>query len=242
MKQDEGTVLVDEGVVAASRINLLWCRISSPIAGRTGVRMVDPGNLVTASQAPTGAAGSATAPLGIVIVNQIQPIAVIFSVPQGDYQRLLEVSAGFHKPLQTQALSQETGASLGSGALSSADNRVDPTTGSVKMKARFANAGEGLLPGQFVNIKLTLQTLLHATTIPATAVNQGPDGPFAYVIGTDQKVSMRSIKISLIQDTTAVVVAGLRRGESVVTDGQMSLTTGSTVQVRAPGPAPAPAP
>jgi membrane fusion protein, multidrug efflux system len=242
VKQDEGTVLIDEGVVATSRINLLWCRITSPIAGRAGVRMVDPGNLVTASQAPTSNSSGATAPVGIVIVNQIQPIAVTFSVPQGDYQRLSEVSDAFHKPMATQALSQETGASLGSGALNIADNRVDPTTGSVKMKARFANTDERLLPGQFVNIKLTLQTLAHAMTIPATAVNQGPNGPFAYVIGADQKVSIRSIKIGLTQDTTAVVSAGLKPGETVVTDGQMTLTAGSVVKVKAPVTAPALAP
>jgi multidrug efflux system membrane fusion protein len=242
VKQDQGTVLVDEGVVATSQINLMWCRITSPIAGRTGVRMVDPGNLVTASQAPTSTTSTTTAPLGIVVVNQIQPIAVTFSVPQGDYQRLSELSDGFHKPLATQALSQETGASLGSGALSIADNRVDPTTGSVKMKARFANTDERLLPGQFVNIKLTLQTLMHATTIPAAAVNQGPNGTFVYVIGSDLKVAMRSIKISLTQDTTAVIVAGLKPGETVVTDGQMSLTAGSAVKVKPPVPAPPPVP
>jgi multidrug efflux system membrane fusion protein len=176
------------------------------------------------------------------VVNQIEPIAVTFSVPQGDYQRLSDVSGGFRKPLATQALSQETGASLGTGALSIADNRVDPTTGTVKMKARFANADERLLPGQFVNIKLTLQTLVQATTIPAAAVNQGPNGPFAYVIGADQKVSMRSIKVDLTQDATAVIATGLKPGETVVTDGQMSLSAGSVVKVTVPAPAPVPAP
>ncbi len=100
-----------------------------------------------------------------------------FSVPEGDYQRLSEVSDGFRKTLATQALSQDTGASLGTGELSIADNRVNPTTGTVKMKARFANAGAVLLPGQFVNVQLTLQTLANATTIPAAAVNVGPTVP-----------------------------------------------------------------
>jgi multidrug efflux system membrane fusion protein len=204
--------------------------------------MVDPGNLVTASEAPSSTTSSTTAPLGIVVVNQIEPIAVTFSVPQGDYQRLSDVSGGFRKPLATQALSQETGATLGAGALSIADNRVDPTTGTVKMKARFANSDEHLLPGQFVNIKLTLQTLSQATTIPAAAVNQGPNGPFAYVIGADQKVSMRPIKVSLTQDATAVIATGLKPGETVVTDGQMSLSAGSVVKVTVPAPAQPPAP
>ena len=242
VKQDQGTVLLDEGVVATAEVNLRWCRIISPIAGRTGVRMVDPGNLVTASEAPTSSTSDATAPLGIVVVNQIEPIAVTFSVPQGDYQRLSEVSDGFRKPLATQALSQETGDSLGAGALSIADNRVDPTTGTVKMKARFPNAKERLLPGQFVNIRLTLQTLSQATTIPVAAVNQGPNGAFAYVIGADQKVSMRPIKVSLTQDATAVIATGLKAGETVVTDGQMSLSSGSVVKVKPLVPTDPPAP
>jgi multidrug efflux system membrane fusion protein len=176
------------------------------------------------------------------VVNQIEPIAVTFSVPQGDYQRLSEVSDGFRKPLATQALSQETGDSLGAGALSIADNRVDPTTGTVKMKARFPNAKERLLPGQFVNIRLTLQTLSQATTIPVAAVNQGPNGAFAYVIGADQKVSMRPIKVSLTQDATAVIATGLKAGETVVTDGQMSLSSGSVVKVKPLVPTDQPAP
>jgi multidrug efflux system membrane fusion protein len=242
VKQDEGTVLLDEGVVSTAQVNLRWCRVTSPITGRTGVRMVDPGNLVSASEPPTSSTSGTAAPVGIVVVNQIEPIAVTFSVPQGDYQRLSEVSDGFRKPLATQALSQETGVALGVGALRIADNRVDPTTGTVKMKARFANADERLLPGQFVNIKLTVQTLSQATTIPAAAVNQGPNGPFAYVVGADQKVSMRPIKLSLIQDVTAVITTGLKPGEIVVTDGQMSLSPGSVVKVTVPASAQPPAP
>jgi membrane fusion protein, multidrug efflux system len=245
VKQDEGIVLLDEGAVATAQINLRWCRIISPISGRTGVRTVDPGNLVTATEAGTrttsGLTGTTTSPIGIVIVNQIEPIAVTFSVPQGDYQRLSEVSDGFRTPLATQAISQETGASLGAGELSIADNRVDPTTGTVKMKARFANTDERLLPGQFVNIQLTLQTLAHATTIPTAAVNQGPNGSFAYVIGADQKVSMRPIKVGWTQDATAVISTGLTPGETVVIDGQMSLSAGSLVKITPPTAAKPPA-
>jgi membrane fusion protein, multidrug efflux system len=157
VKQNEGIVLFDEGVVATAQVNLDWCRITSPIDGRAGVRLVDPGNYVTTSAATSftsGASGTTSSPIGIVIVNQIEPIAVTFWVPQGDFQRLSEVSDGFRKPLATQALSQDTGASLGTGELTIADNKVDPTTGTVKMKARFDNAGALLLPGQFVNVRL----------------------------------------------------------------------------------------
>jgi multidrug efflux system membrane fusion protein len=244
VQQDEGIVLLDEGAVATAQINLRWCRIISPIAGRTGVRTVDPGNLVTVSAATrstSSTTGATTSPIGIVIVNQIEPIAVTFSVPQGDYQRLSEASDDFRKPLATQALSQETGASLGAGELSIADNRVDPTTGTVRMKARFANTDERLLPGQFVNIRLTLRTLAYATTIPTAAVNQGPNGSFVYVVGADQKVSMRPIKVGSTAGATAVISTGLTPGETVVIDGQMSLTAGSTVKISLPTAAKPPA-
>ncbi len=118
-----------------------------------------------------------------------------------------------------------------------ADNRVDPATGSVEMKARFENTGDLLLPGQFVNVRLTLQTLSNATTIPVAAVNVGPDGSFAYVVGTDQTVSMRPIEVGQTEGTTAVITTGLQPGETVVTDGQMSLTAGLAVKATPPTPA-----
>lgn len=239
VKQDEGIVMLDQGVLATAQVNLNWTRITSPIDGRAGVRLLDPGNYVTtagSTSSTSGMTGSTTGPVGIVIINQIEPIAVIFSVPQGDYQRLSEVSNGFRKPLDTQAFSQDTGASLGTGQLSIADNRVDPTTGTVKMKARFANADDLLLPGQFVNAKLTLQTLSNAITIPTAAVNVGPNGPFAFVVGANQTVSVRPIKVGWTEGTTAVITTGLTSAETVVTDGQMTLTAGSVVKVITPAP------
>ena len=245
VKEDEGTVQLDQGLVATAQVNLNWCRITSPIDGRAGVRTVDPGNYVSpsaGSSTTSATTGAATSPVGIVIINQIEPIAVTFSVPQGDYQRLSEVSSGFRKPLATEAMSQDTGASLGTGQLSIADNRVDPTTGTVEMKARFENTGDLLLPGQFVNVHLTLQTLTNATTIPSAAVNVGPDGSFVYVVGAGQIVSMRPVKVGQTEGATAVITTGLKPGETVVTDGQMTLTAGSVVQVSAPAPTPPPAP
>jgi membrane fusion protein, multidrug efflux system len=244
VKQDEGIVLLDGGVVATAQLNLNWCRITSPIDGRVGVRLLDPGNYVSAGASTSmtsGTTGSTTSPVGIVIVNQIEPIAVMFSVPQGDYQRLSKVSDGFRKPLATQAFSQETGASLGAGELGIADNRVDPTTGSVKMKARFDNTADLLLPGQLVNVRLTLETLAKAITIPTAAVNVGPNGTFAYVVGTNQTVSVQPIKVGWTWGTTAVVTTGLTSADTVVTDGQMTLTAGSAVKIVAPTPANPPA-
>jgi multidrug efflux system membrane fusion protein len=255
VKQDEGTVETDEGVVANAKVNLGWCRIVSPISGRAGVRLVDPGNLVSASgsvnslpatasatstsggSTSTAGAGGSNSGSGIVIINQIEPIAVTFTVPQGDFQRLSDASNAFRNPLTTEATSQETGASLGMGSLSIADNRVDPTTGTVELKARFANTDEKLWPGQFVNVVLTLQTLSNVVTIPTTAVNHGPKGSFAFVIGSNNKVSVRPITVSWTQGQIAVIKNGLKAGETVVTDGQMILKDGSTVRIVQAAPA-----
>jgi len=243
VKQDEGTVLVDQGTVAAANVNLGWCHIVSPVTGRVGVRLVDPGNLVSSSGSvsstpSTAAATSSSTPssgssgaTGIVVVNQLQPIAVTFTVPEGDFQRLSDVSNGFRKPMMTKAFSQETGVLLDTGQLSIADNRVDPTTGSVELKARFPNAAEKLWPGQFVNVQLTLQVLPRVTTIPVTAVNQGPNGSFLYVVGANKTVSMRPVTVAWTQGSTVVVKSGVHAGETVVTDGQMILKAGSSVRI-----------
>ena len=255
VKQDEGVVLLDQGAVDAAAVNLRFTRIVSPISGRAGVRLVDAGNIVnggaasptTTTNSAAGASGisgansSASGATGIAIVNQIEPIAVTFTVPQGDFQRLAEVSDGFRRPLSTVAVSQETGATLGSGLLSIADNRVDPATGTVQLKARFPNADHRLWPGQFVNVQLTLQTLPGVTTIPSGAVNQGPKGPFAYVVGPGGKAIVRPLKVGVTQGSVAVITSGVQPGESVVVDGQMTLKAGARVKVRPPAPVAGPA-
>jgi multidrug efflux system membrane fusion protein len=251
VQQDEGTVLVDEGAVAAAKVNLGWCRIVSPINGRAGVRTVDPGNLVSASGSvsntpstasatssaatpSSGSSGGGASGTGIVIINQIEPIAVTFTVPQGDFQRLVAASDGFRQPLTTKALSQETGAVLGSGQLSIADNRIDPATGTVELKARFANADDSLWPGQFVNVQLTLQTLEHVVTVPSAAVNRGPNGRFVFLIGPNDTVTVRPVTVGSTQGTTDVIKSGLQAGDRVVLDGQMTLKAGSRVKITNP--------
>jgi multidrug efflux system membrane fusion protein len=228
VKADEGTVLIDEGAVAAAKVNLNYCTIRSPVDGRVGLRLVDPGNIVSTSDTT-----------GILIVNQITPIAVTFTIPQGDFQRLAQISNGFTRPLATTALSQETNTVQGQGELSIADNHVDPTTGTVAMKARFPNGDRRLWPGEFLNVRLSTQTLKDATVIPASAVNQGPNGLFAYVVGPDHKAAVRPIALITTQDAVAVIKSGLKPGETVVTDGQMILKPGALVSARKPGAAPA---
>jgi len=225
VRQDEGTVQNDAGAVAAAKVNVGWCRIKAPVSGRIGVRLVDPGNIVTTSLTT-----------GIISVNQIQPIAVTFTVPQGDFQRLASVSGGFTRPLTTEAISQETGATLGTGELIVADNHVDPSTGTVELKARFANDGRQLWPGQFVNVRLTLQTLSHAITVPSSAVNQGPKGAFVYVVGADSKAMVQPVVVATTEGDVAVIQSGVKPGQTVVTDGQMSLRPGAMVSTgRQPG-------
>jgi multidrug efflux system membrane fusion protein len=221
VKQDEGVVMLDQGQVAAAQVNLNYCRIASPVTGRVGVRLTDPGNLV-----------SSTDTTGIIVVNQLSPIAVTFTVPEGDFQRLAAMSDGFRKLLKTQAYSQESGVLLDTGELTVADNRVDPSTGTVQLKARFANSGQKLWPGQFINVRLTLQTLQHVVTVPSVAVNEGPNGAFVYVVAQHRKVQVRPVSVQVTQDQISVIQNGLQIGDTVVTDGQVSLSPGATVAIR----------
>jgi membrane fusion protein, multidrug efflux system len=218
--QMEGAVMVDKGSVAAAQVNLNYTRIVAPIPGRVGVRLVDAGNVVSTNDTS-----------GIVTINQISPIAVTFTLPQGEFQRLSLASDGFSKPLVTEAYGQESGELLDTGELVVVDNRVDPSTATVQLKARFANAKHHLWPGQLLNVRLTLQTLHEVLALPTIAVNQGPKGPFAYVIENDVAV-VRPLVIDLRQDEITTVKSGVAVGEAVVVEGQGSLRPGAKVSVR----------
>jgi membrane fusion protein, multidrug efflux system len=222
VSQLEGTVMVDRGEVAAARVNLNYTRIVAPVAGRIGVRYVDAGNVVSTLDTA-----------GIVTINQISPIAVTFTVPQGEFQRLAQVSDGFRKTLVTAAYSQESGQLLDTGELVVVDNRVDPATASVQLKARFNNPERRLWPGQLLNVTLTLQTVHNALAVPSAAVNEGPKGPYTYVAKDDMAV-LRPLEIDLRQDEITVVRSGLQAGETVVVEGQASLRPGAKVSVRHP--------
>jgi multidrug efflux system membrane fusion protein len=239
VSQMEGAVMLDQGALAAAQVNLNYTRILAPVAGRVGVRLVDAGNVV-----------STTDTAGIVTINQITPIAVTFTVPQGEFLRLTQVSDGFRKPLVTEAFSQESGQLLDTGELVVVDNRVDPATATVQLKARFTNAQRHLWPGQLLNVRLTLQTVRNVLALPTVAVNQGPKGSFAYVI-EDDKAVLRPLEVELGQDEITVVRSGVEPGDAVVVEGQGSLRPGAKVRVRpvpasatvtAPGATPAPDP
>ncbi len=220
VRQLEGTVMLDEGAVDAAQVNLAYTRILAPVAGRVGVRLVDAGNVV-----------STTDTAGIVTINQISPIAVNFTLPQGEFLRLTQVSDGFRKPLVTQAYSQESGQLLDTGELVVVDNRVDPNTATVQLKARFVNSEHRLWPGQLLNVKLTLQTIHDVIALPTIAVNQGPRGAFAYVV-KDNTAVVQPLEIDIRQDEITVVRSGVAAGDTVVVEGQGSLRPGSKVAVR----------
>ena len=228
VRQLEGTVLIDQGAVASAQVNLTYCRITSPVTGRVGVRLVDPGNLVASTDAG-----------GIISINQLEPIAVTFSVPQADFQRLVGVSSFFHRALTTQAFSQDSGAPLGSGELSIADNHVDASSGTVQLKARFVNSERKLWPGQFVNVRLTLNVLHAALTIPKSAINRGPEFTYVYVIGADDTVAVRPVKLGPTEGDRVAVATGLMPGERVVVDGADKLRDGAKISLREESGAPA---
>jgi len=229
VKQLEGTVITDKAAEAAAQVNLEFTRITAPVAGRIGLRAVDPGNTVTA--------GGTT---GIAVITQMNPIDVQFSVPQDRVPDIQDAVAA-SKTLAVAALDRTRSDQLDAGTFSTLDNVVDTTTGTVKAKARFDNAQARLFPSQFVNVRLTLRTL-SALVVPVTAVRTGPNGPFVYVIGEDRTVSMRPVKRGESTVDVTAITEGLKLGELVVTEGGDRLSEGSHVMLQGERPAAAPRP
>ncbi|MDM0030830.1 efflux RND transporter periplasmic adaptor subunit [Variovorax sp. J22P271] len=229
VKQLEGAVISDRAAEAAAKLNLDYTRITAPVAGRIGLRTVDPGNNVAAN-----------ASTGIAVITQMNPIDVQFAVPQ---DRVPDIQAQLAKgeALQVKALDRVRSAVLDTGVFSTLDNVVDTSTGTVRAKARFANNGTPLFPNQFVNVQMVLRTV-DALVVPVTAVRIGPNGNFVYVVNEDRTVSVRNVKRG---DATVDVVAildGLQAGEDVVTEGGDRLKDGARVALQGDKPATAPRP
>jgi multidrug efflux system membrane fusion protein len=227
--QYEATLASDQAQIDSARTNLDYTTITSPIDGRTGIRNIDIGNIVHAAD---------TSP--IVVVTQLQPIAVIFTLPADD---LPAVERGAAKGrLKVSAFAKDNQTPLAEGTLELVDNQIDVTTATVRLKSVFPNADRALWPGQFVNARLLVDTERGGLVIPATAVQRGPDGTYTWVIGPDSKVAMRAITVLQSQDGQALIGQGLKAGEQVVVDGQYKLQSGSKVQpMPAPPPTPGPA-
>ena len=217
--QLEGAVRIDQAAIESARLNLAYARIVSPIDGVTGIRQVDPGNLVRAGD-----------PTGIVIINQLNPIALLFTLPQDELPRIApQLSRG---ELPVEAWSRDGQTRLGIGKLELVDNQINQTTATVRLKATFDNPQHMLWPNQFVKARLRLTTRTDALVVPASAVQRGPDGTFVYVIEANQTVSARPVDIELTQGEIAIVAKGLSAGEQVVVEGQGQLRPGAPVQAR----------
>ena len=206
----------------SAKLNLVYSRITAPIAGRVGLRQVDAGNMVRASDAG-----------GLAVIAPIQPINVVFSVPADNIQKVLGQTAKSGK-LPVEAWDRDLKARLATGALAAIDNQVDPTTGTVRLKALFANADRTLFPNQFVNARLLVDTLRGVVIVPTAAVQRSPQGSFVYVVKADSTVEMRTIEVLATDGDETAVKQGLAGGETVVTDGLEKLRPGSKVMLPKP--------
>ncbi len=222
--QQEGGVRADRALIEQAKLMLDYARIRSPLDGVTGVRLVDPGNLVHPGD-----------PTGIVVVTQIEPIAVLFTLPQDD---LPQVSAAMAKDkLTVEARSRDGNTVLGSGTLELVDNQINTATATIRLKAIFPNPRRALWPNQFVKARLLLGVRKHAIGVPAVAVQHGPAGTFVYVVA-DRKAQPRPVEVVSIDSDWAVIGKGLKSGETVVTEGQFQLKPGAPVEARRQAAAP----
>ena len=218
VRQLEATIQSDQAQIESAKLNLSYCRIAAPLAGRVGLRMVDPGNMVHASD-----------PNGIVVITQLQPINVVFTLPADQLPGVLgQVHAGRRLPVD--ALDRDLKKKLASGSLLAVDNQIDPATGTVRLKAVFANEDEALFPNQFVNARLLVDTLRGATVVPTAAVQRSPQSTFVYVVKPDKTVEARNVQVELTEGEDTVE-RGAAPGDLVVVDGLDRLRPGMKVEV-----------
>ena len=216
--QLEALVKLDQGAIDNAQAYLNWTSIVAPIDGRTGIRLVDEGNIVNASD-----------PAGIVVLTQIQPISVLFTLPQ---QQLGIVNKAFAKgPLTVEALGPDNKTVIDRGTLQVVDNLVDQLTGTIKLKAEFPNPELQLWPGQFVNVRLLIDTLRDVVVVPTAALQRGPSGPFVYVAQPDDTAAVRPVTITQQDETQAVIASGVQAAERVITTGFSRLTGGARISV-----------
>jgi membrane fusion protein, multidrug efflux system len=216
-------VKVDQALVDNARTQLDYTRITSPINGRTGIRLIDPGNIVHASDTS-----------GIVVVTQVQPISVVFTLPEEDLSAVgAAMSAG---PVQVTTLSRDGDTVLDTGTLSLIDNQINQATGTAKFKATFSNAHNTLWPGQYVNARVLVRTENNALTLPTTAIQLGPNGPFTYVVKSDSTVEVRPLQLGDASGDLTVIKKGIALNERVVTSNQYRLQAGVHVRDNAAAP------
>lgn len=220
VRQLEGMVVSDQSQIDNANLQLVYCRITSPLTGRVGLRLVDAGNIVHQSD-----------PGGLVVIAQIEPITVIFTLPEDALPQIQKAMAG-GTPLVTEAYDRDLRTHLATGSLMAIDNQIDPATGTVRLRAVFENHDHSLFPNQFVNARLLVDTKKAAVLIPSVAVQQSPQTTFVYVVDANETVEMRPIKVGPTEGSRTAVADGLAAGELVVTDGVDKLAPGMKVTVR----------
>ena len=214
-------IKTDRALVEAANVQLSFTRLTSPIDGVVGIRQIDVGNIISPSTTN-----------GLVVVTQIDPISLIFTLPETNLPQIQQRQQKTKMPLDVLAYSQDDTTLLDQGVLGLVNNEILQTTGSIQLKANFANKAHKLWPGELVNARLLVDTRHHGLTVAASAVQQGPNGAYAYVVGAGNKVALRPIVVTTTQEQMAVVKSGLNAGETVVTDGQLLLSNGTPVTVR----------
>jgi membrane fusion protein, multidrug efflux system len=223
VKSDEGIVIADQANVETARINLGYTNIVSPVPGRAGIHLVDIGNIVTNGQSQ-----------GIVVVTQLQPMSVLFTIPEDNIGRVMaRVNSGATLPVEAWDRSQTT--KITDGTLSSVDSVVDPTTGSVKLRAMFANQNNELFPQEFVNMRLLVDTLHDTTSVPVAAIQRGAAGSFVFVVKPDKTVSQRTVTTGVQDGDKIQILSGIQPGDTVVVDGADRLRDGADVEIPAGG-------
>jgi multidrug efflux system membrane fusion protein len=222
--QDMGQIKVDQGAVDNAKLNLAYCHIVAPVSGRAGLRQVDLGNYVTSGDAS-----------GIVVVTQIQPITVMFALPEDNLPTIMQRLAS-GATLQVVAFDRANTTKLATGSLAAIDSQIDTTTGTVKMKAQFDNKDGGLFPNQFVNVQLLVNTLQNTTVVPTSAVQRGAPGTYVYVVKPDNTVAMTPIKIGPTEGEWVSVTSGITAGTQVVVDGADKLKDNAKIVLRQESP------
>jgi membrane fusion protein, multidrug efflux system len=219
VRQYEGALQSDQGAVDSAKLQLNYARVTAPIGGRVGLRQVDPGNVVHAAD-----------PNGLVVIAQLQPITVVFPIPEDNVPRVLRRLQG-GEAIPVEAWDRDGKVKLATGKLLTVDNQIDTTTGTLKLKAEFANENSALFPNQFVNVRMLLATLADATLVPTAAIQRGAPGTFVYVVKDDKTVTVAPVKLGPVQGEVTAVASGLSPGDAIVVDGADKLREGAKVEV-----------
>jgi len=219
--QYEGATRADQGLIDNAKLQLVYSKVTAPIAGRVGLRRVDAGNVVHANDTT-----------GLVVITQLQPIAVVFTTPEDNLPALMKRMGG-GQPLPVEAFDRAGRTRLATGTLLTLDNQIDQTTGTMRLKAVFPNDDGALFPNQFVNVRLLLESRPDVVVVPVAAIQRGPQGTFAYVVKPDKTVEVRPVVVGPTSEGDAAIESGLAGGDVVVTDGVDKLRAGAAVQPRA---------